>query len=242
MPKIRSPRYPQISLPEAIEKVRSVYDEDHLNTVPKEVMAAHMGYGSLNGKSLGVISAVSKYGLIEGGSSGMKLTDRALSIIAAIPGDPERLEALRSAARGPALFAELMDQFPNGASDAAIKSFLLHRKKFLPSAVDNAIRAYRGTVDFVEKEVLGYDSISEDEFEKEDGTQTPIDTVERQPRKITAGAVAAQTHSEAPFDIGFTKNAIRLAGSLNSQEDVEQVVSALSALKAFLPKKQDPQH
>jgi len=58
---------PQPQLPgdqpsEAIEKVRAIHDKDRRNKVPKEVIAKHLGYAGLNGASLTVISALSKYG------------------------------------------------------------------------------------------------------------------------------------------------------------------------------------
>ena len=92
--KMRSPRYPNIGLREALEKVRSVYEADHRNKIPKELVAQHMGYTGLNGKSLGVISAVTKYGLLEGGRDSMWVTERAQDILVREPGDPERARAI----------------------------------------------------------------------------------------------------------------------------------------------------
>lgn len=165
MAKVRSPRYPQISLPEAIEKIREVYNSDHLNRIPKEVVASHMGYSGLHGKSLGVISAVIKFGLLSGPSSGMQVTSRALDILVHEKGTPERAKAVAEAARSPALFHELLEEYPNGASDQTIKSYLLSRKKFLPTAVSGAIHAFRDTLTFLQEE-SGSDSIDSDRPEE----------------------------------------------------------------------------
>ena len=156
--KLKSPRYPVIGLTEAIARVRKVYESDHLNTIPKSVVAEHMGYTSLNGASLGIISAVSKYGLLEGGADGMRVSDRALAILVHDVGDEARVEAVEAAAKAPALFEELFGEFPNGASDNAIKSFLLGRKKFLASAAATAIRAFKETLALVQQERSAYDS------------------------------------------------------------------------------------
>ncbi len=156
MAKARSPEYPAIGLKEAVEKVKAVYDKDYQNRLPKSVMATHMGYGGLNGTSLPVLSALSKFGLIEGRGDETHVSDLGLAIVAHVPGTPERIEAIRSAASAPELFAELDAKFQNGkASDQAIRSYLM-TQRFIPSAADTAIRSYRETKQLVENESGGY--------------------------------------------------------------------------------------
>lgn len=152
MTMARSPRYPIIGLAEAIDKAEAIYRRDYQNKIPKQIVAQHMGYQSLNGKSLGVVSALSKYGLLEGGSDEMWVTDRALTIIGHAPGDPERSAALREAAGEPEVFSELDSQFPEKASDAAIRSYLIVKRKFLPDGADRLIRSYRETKDLIASE------------------------------------------------------------------------------------------
>lgn len=156
MAKARSPSYPAISLKEAIDRVNAVYGEDYQNAISREVVAKHMGYQSLNGKSLGVLSAVIKYGLLEGRGNDTRVSDLAVRLIAHPPGSPERAEAVRDAARRPELFAELDQRFADGrGSDAAIRSYLL-TQKFIPPAADAALRAYRETKQFVAAESASY--------------------------------------------------------------------------------------
>jgi hypothetical protein len=148
MAKARSPGYPVIGLPEAIEKIELVYKKDYQNKVPRVVVAQHMGYQGLNGKSLGVLSAVSKFGLLEGRGEENWVSDLALQIIAHERGSPEWVSAVAEAATTPDLFSDLKSRFPTGASDPAVRSYLLTRK-FLPAAAEIAIRAYRETFQLV---------------------------------------------------------------------------------------------
>jgi hypothetical protein len=68
-----------------------------------------------------------------------------LNIIAHEPGAPERAAAIREAAGKPDLFMEIDTRFNGGkASDAAIRSYLI-TQKFIPTAADAVIRAYRET-------------------------------------------------------------------------------------------------
>jgi hypothetical protein len=156
MAKARSPQYPAVGLKDAIEKVTAVYNKDYQNPIPRAVAAAHMGYQSLNGKSLGVLSAVLKYGLLEGRGDDTRVSDLAVAIIAHPPGELVRVEALKDAASKPELFEELDARFQGGkASDQALRSYLL-TQKFIPSAADAVIRSYRETKSFIEAEIMGY--------------------------------------------------------------------------------------
>jgi hypothetical protein len=156
MARARSPEYPSISLKEAIDRVKMVYDKDYQNRLPKKVIAEHMGYKGLSGASLPILSALTKYGLLEGRGDETRVSDLAVALIAHAPGTPERMDALKNAAAFPDLFAELDERFPDSkASDQAIRSYLLTRK-FIPGAADVAVRAYRDTKALVEAESAGY--------------------------------------------------------------------------------------
>jgi hypothetical protein len=173
MAKARSPGYPTIGLREAIEKVKLVYEKDYQNRIPRRVVAEHMGYQSLNGKSLGVLSAVSKFGLLEGRGEENCVSDLALQIIAHAPGTPERSQAIADAASRPDLFADLDTRFPGGrASDAGIRSYLMTRK-FIPVAADMAIRAYRETKGLVNEETGNYTGESVPEADQNETRSMP---------------------------------------------------------------------
>lgn len=247
MAKARSPRYPAIGLPEAIEKVRAVYDNDFTNEVPKEVVAAHMGYGGLNGASLGVISAVSKFGLLVGGGKGMRVSDRALAILVNEPGHPDRADAIREAAAEPALFAELFQQFPNGASDQNLKSYLITRMKFLPSAVEGAIRAFRSTESLVQKECGVRGSFPIREYEVPSNSPSNDTAVAPRgekrggfggvPTARSLGGVVSTSEPEylrSGPEIGFFGDVIRLSGIISSQAEADKVIGLLTAMKPFL--------
>lgn len=234
--KLRSPRYPVIGLNEAIERVRAVYGKDHLNAIPKAVVAEHMGYNTLNGASLGVISAASKFGLLSGGSDAMKVSDRALAILVHEKGNPARIEAVQAASRSPALFEELFVEFPDGASDNAIRSFLLGRKKFLPSAVPAAIRAFRDTLAFIQTEVADFEFDPEDHCES-DGPRCEQAAGDGLMNDLPVAASASKLGQVGAggFEIGFTGQAIRLLGSIHSQEEADKVLKAIEGLKFMLP-------
>jgi hypothetical protein len=155
--RIRSPNYPALSLPEALNRVTALYRAIHTHAAPRDVVAKGMGYTSLNGASATAISALHKYGLLERFGDEVKVSERALSILH--PHTPqERVAAITAAAGEPALFAELAERFPGTMPNEELLRNYLVRKGFAPGAIGPVIAAYRDTSDMVVTEGRGYDS------------------------------------------------------------------------------------
>ena len=145
MPRSRSPNYPQISLKEAVMRVSNVYKHDYQAPITRELAAERLGYSGLNGKSLAVLAALFKFGLMEGRGDAVRVSDLGLRVIAHPHGSAERREALLEAANRPELFQDLDQRFAGGrASDAAVRAFLL-TQGFIPPAAETALRAWRDT-------------------------------------------------------------------------------------------------
>lgn len=247
MAKARSPRYPAIGLKESVEQVGKIYAQDYQNQLPRLVVAQHMGYAGLNGSALSALSALSKFGLLEGRGDETKVTDLAVRIIAHPSGTQERAEALREAASKPDLFAELDAKFQGGkASDQAIRAYLL-TQKFLPSAADASIRSYRETKTFVEAESDGYTAP-----EKETVVEiAPGVTSHIRPRGGFSSAPTAEEIRQAgghvlprqgddPFEVTATPSSgLRVVGQLRSLEEVERLIEYLNAWKVLLRRPDD---
>jgi hypothetical protein len=155
--RIRSPNYPALSLPDALDKVLAFYRNLHGHSAPREVAVKAMGYNSLNGASATAISALHKYGLLERVGDEVKVSERALRILH--PHSPEeRVQAIREAGAEPALFAKLAERFPGRFPNEELLRNYLVREGFAPSAVSHVILAYRDTSELVEREVGGHDS------------------------------------------------------------------------------------
>lgn len=228
MAKARSPAYPAIGLKEAVENVRRIYENDYQSAIPRAVAAAHMGYKGLNGKSLGVLSALSKFNLLEGRGDNTRVSDLAVQIIAHPSGSNERWTALEIAALSPDLFVELDQRAPGGrASDQAIRSYLLTRK-FIPAAADAALRAYRETMQFLEEEQPPQQMAQE------------AGTIEQTLPKVqmAAGSLPISTTVKPPtddFQISISSDRIVIAATLTNQAKADDLIAKLAALKPFLP-------
>lgn len=174
--KARSPNYPAISLPKAIDLTAKLYNEAHTHKASSAVVASALGYNGLNGASMGVISALKKYGLIEGvGDNEFKVSKDGLTIVVDPKSSIDRATAILRAAFRPTLFAELRAQYGDKPpkSDEFLRAFLL-KKGFVQNVVDIPIRTYRETMELVElaQSVLGEASQAQSPragYEEEEG-------------------------------------------------------------------------
>jgi hypothetical protein len=241
---IRSPRYPVIGLPEAIERVRAVYRADNRNKIPKPLVAEHMGYQGLNGKSLGIISATTKYGLLEGGIDSMWVTPLAVDIIEREPDDPERAQAIREAARKVDLYNDIDEQFPTKASDSAIRSFLITKRAFLPDSAERLIRSYRETQDLVETLPGAYASSEGEEEPTMESTSPTTALAVQQPFRAAAmatfGSLIDSGEREwlrGPLSRDASYRLI-VAGDMGPRE-IGKLIKLLEAQKAVLDDEDD---
>src|SRR4029077_17042399 len=83
----RSPNYPQISLKEALAKVRKIYEADKRAGSHVDVALSHMGFNTKNGASLSALSALKKFGLMEEKEGRVFPTQRAIEILNFPEGD-----------------------------------------------------------------------------------------------------------------------------------------------------------
>src|SRR5437016_6160514 len=79
--KPRSPNYPAIGLRDAVARVASIYKVDGRAGAPNAIAAKHMGYNSLHGKAITVLSAISKFGLTQNKGGRIIPTQSAVDII-----------------------------------------------------------------------------------------------------------------------------------------------------------------
>ncbi len=150
--RTRSPNYPSIGLREALGRLKMIYEEQQQYPATREIIARLLGYGSLNGASASVVSALSKYGLLEGHGDNLRVSSLGQDLVLHRKGDPEYDQALRTVAFMPAFFRDLRDQYPQGLpSEHSLRATLVKRG-FNPKAVDGAIRTYRETVELLNEE------------------------------------------------------------------------------------------
>lgn len=210
MSRSRSPNYPQIGLKEAVQRVKSVYESDYRSSLTRALTAERLGYSGVNGKSLAVIAALGKFGLLEGKGEDLRVSELAVRIIAHPPGSPERMQALAEAAARPELFQAIAQRFPGkGASDGTIRAFLM-TEGFIPPAADTALRAWRETQQMMAQE-SEMDSASATASAAAPAAPAPIPAGETGLRRAVFGLAEGEVTITAPVFLS--------AASVNDLQD-----------------------
>ena len=158
--RTRSPNYPSISLPDALQRLKGLWDSIQGHAAPREVVASGIGYAKLHGASATAISALQKYGLLERSGDGLKISERGKKYLQPLSED-ERSGAIREAAMEPVLFSELNKQFPGGTRNDELLRNYLSRQGYSQSALPHVLHAYRDTLDLVEQNLRNYNGKSE---------------------------------------------------------------------------------
>lgn len=161
MARLRSPSYPSVSLPDAIEMIEKIHSVERTYPVERSVAAQHLGYTGITGHSAKILAALLQYGLLEKvAKNEVRVSDIAVEILH--PDDREqKAEALHRAAFKPALFGDLLDRFPDGVpSEGNLRSYLV-KQGFSDRAIGPAIKAYLQTCEYAQQ-MTGYESHGSD--------------------------------------------------------------------------------
>lgn len=152
--KVRSPSFPFISLPEAVQRARLLYEAERRNPVLAEVAVAHWGYAPKSSGGRQTIAALKAFELMEDVNGRLRLTDVGQHLVVREPGSPEHNVLLRQVALSPPLFRKLWDRYGPGLPPIqSLRSYLVLELKLNENAVDDLVRSYRETVAVISAEV-----------------------------------------------------------------------------------------
>ena len=152
--RTRSPAYPYIPLPSALEKAAVLWQVEGRHAAAVNVAMQHWGYKEESSTGYSCVAALKKFGLVDhegmGDSRQVRLSGLALSILLdKNPDSPERRDALRAAALGPRIHAELWERYGTELpSDQSLKRFLVVERSFNETAVDELLDEYKVTMAF----------------------------------------------------------------------------------------------
>lgn len=245
MARVRSPAYPALSLPDAVDMIRKVHAIQQRTPEPRDVVLRHMGYSGESGRSLKAISALIKYGFLEKGNDddGLRVSERAMAILYPEAYD-DKVEALHAAANEPTLFAEIFERWPEARpSDDSLRAFLI-RRGFNVNSVDAVARSFYDTYDLVSGHGDSYDSKGskepdeqEDELMSEPQTYKPTTPVGAaiqkglEPAPIRGGIKLNDTRPIFDFDT------VTIQTTINNRNDLGELINRLRQLEGMLPEK-----
>lgn len=150
--KGRSPRYPRISLGDAIGYARRFYTEAHRARVDAETAAQLMGFSGRSGASAVALGAVRQYGLVDGLRGDMQVSELALKILQPVSRE-EEVEAKHEAAFRPEVFDALSAHFDGDfpRSDEPLKAHLIRSMGFSQTGAVECVSSLRKTLEEIDR-------------------------------------------------------------------------------------------
>ncbi|MEX0954814.1 MAG: hypothetical protein WDZ83_06335 [Rhizobiaceae bacterium] len=238
MARVRSPAYPALSLPAAVDAIRKVHGIQQRTPEPRDVVLKHMGYSGESGRALKAISALIKYGFLEKSGEGLRVSNRAVTILYP-ENEEDRIEALHEAANEPSLFVEIFRRWEGRPSEESLKAFLI-REGFNVNSVESVARAFYDTFDLVSGTGGSYDSGGSDEPNAE-----PEDTTVPEPQQPKKGGLnfvrhareAAASASRNVTKPVFDFDTVQVNTVIDNRDDLAELISRLEQLKSMLPEK-----
>ncbi|MEL7198118.1 MAG: hypothetical protein AAGL10_07360 [Pseudomonadota bacterium] len=192
--KGRSPRYPRISLGEAIAYARRLYDEAHTTKVDSDTAAILMGFRGRSGASAVALGAVRQYGLVDGLRGDLQISDLALEILQPVS-TAEQAEAKSKSAFLPEVFGQLRAHF-NGnfpRADEPIRAHLIRNMGFSQTGATDCIESLRKTLEEIES-VAGWQPENVTEAKSEE--ESVADSSSQSPKSSEGPKPAAQPSQE----------------------------------------------
>jgi len=145
--KLRSPKYPIMSLSIAIEKLKNLYDREKTASVNTDVAVKAWDYSGLSGPALQTISTLTQFGLIErAGTQRIKISQLGLDIL--LPKTPDdKLRAIQTASSEPVIFRELMNEYPKDlpSDDTLIATLVRRSAPYTENSAKKVIKAFKET-------------------------------------------------------------------------------------------------
>src|SRR5208283_1821517 len=153
----RSPGYPMLSLEEAIQKIKILWEKDRNKTIPIEAAYSHLGYKTMGGYASRVIAAMKKFGLIYEKQNDIILTDEAVDLALHEPSDATYIETVGKLALRPTIYEKLFNEYNgNLPSDATLKVKLIKEYEFNPDKVNGFLSDFRKTIEFAKLNEIGF--------------------------------------------------------------------------------------
>ena len=202
--KPRSPNYPALSLPQAVQVLQKLWKAEKRTPVSHETAATAMGFKSLSGPARVAVGTLRQYGLIDKSGKGhIRISELGVRVV--IGDDADKRGALQQAASAPELFQELAKAHGE-ASDNAIQSFLITRKGFAADGARKAAKAFRDTLALAKPSGQGY---TPDETQEQPEIMTGTETGQIQNTGKPSDGVFSLT---VPFAKGTIAVQVRVTG------------------------------
>jgi len=243
--KERSPNFPFISLRKAVERAEALYANHRKEAARLVSIGQSWGYAPKSSGLLQTVAALKQFGLVEDSGSGddRKVLVSELArrmIVDQRPGARE--DAIKEAAQKPRLIREYIEKWvPDRPSDAHCISELELDRGFSADAARTFLRIFDETVAYAK---LDDDQLNSSEFITEtlsnEADQPERLNVSRRVMDLGGPTQPQSIRSARPLPerlkVAMDGRTLAVTATLESEDEVDQLIAMLSATKGLLPK------
>lgn len=145
----KSPRAPSIPLDEALERALAIYDKERRHAAPTDVIAQNIGYKSANnGAALSAIASLRAFGLLEKAQDGKLAVSKDVESYKFAPTDELKSQLRIKWLRGPGIFNQILDQYPEALPSDGNLRFDLIQRGFSPGTAESTLGVLKKSVEF----------------------------------------------------------------------------------------------
>lgn len=220
----RSPNFPSMPLGDAVDAIKKVHGAEGRSKVPRLSVVKPLGYTSINGRSLSVLGALKAYGLIEGRSDDLRISQEGFFLANAPADSIEYREALLACFRAPAAFQQFAEE-DEGASAETLK-WKLQKAGFQADSAERLVRVYRESRELVNAAKGAYEPEQSDEQEPEEPATPPPMAESLRPQARGEQGKASAPLGFAPMELGMgVQERVLQSGMLSKSASFRVIVS-----------------
>ena len=137
----RSRNFPAMSLGKAVDWLSEIRDALGFKPFSKTMLAQAFNLSSTSGSFFAKVGAMNAYGLLEGSSEQLRISDVGKRILAP-QSDEDRRNAIQKAFQTPDLFADLLRDFGGSPLPQQLANRLLHQYSITDASKDVAAQSF----------------------------------------------------------------------------------------------------
>ena len=230
----RNPRFPSMSLQDALKKADKLFTAAGRTPVNVEGAVKEMDYSSLSGAARMTMAALSGYGLLTRVGGSYRVSEEGIRALRPAPGS-DNLQELRALALRPPLFSQIHKE-NRECSESVLANLLVH-KGFSEDGARKAARIYKensifAKTDSVESANVASDNVQDRNPDEDHIERSPLDEdATRGAFKSSLRRTTAKVLAEYSIPLGSNKATLVFEGDELVPEDFDELIEYATLFK-----------
>jgi hypothetical protein len=186
----RSPNYPGVNLKFATERAQRLWHEQQHHPASRDAVMQNLGYTPKSGAGSVTYGAMKRFGLVADGDRGVALSPLGLAVVRGEEDGQRDYEALRLAALGPAVHAQMWERYGANLPGDVTLQFELAEMGFTRKGAADFVAQWKQTMEFA-RLADSPDAVPVDEDDDDESEMKAASEAALRPRSAAFPAPAA---------------------------------------------------